>query len=574
MPDPEFDAWITRVREATDIVEVIGQAVPLRKKGRKYWGLCPFHSEKTPSFSVDPEQQLYYCFGCHRGGTVFTFLEAREGLTFLEGVRRLAQAAGIAEPERAGARGRRRDRTLEDVVEWTGEYFTRERETIEPFLAERKLSWAMADRFGLGYAPDQWQGLVDFLRARGVKDDAMVAAGVAIARPQGGVYDRWRHRLTFPIWDRAGRVVAFGGRALRAGQEPKYINSPETPLFKKGQVLYGMPLARARWREGALPLLVEGYFDVIACHQAGLTQAVASLGTALTAAQARLLGRYGGEVDLLYDEDGAGQEAAQRAFLVLSEVGLKVNLVRLGDGSKDPDEYRRAQGDQALRNAVDGRIPYLTAVVERLSGSTPREKAKAVETVRPLLAAVGDPVERAGYVEIIARRLHVDPLILAQSLGRSQADKHTSGKNRHNMGRAGPKAVLPSLEVRLVALLLRHPETVGEVRRRVPEWAESPTVAPILDRLEHFGAAVSAAWIDEIEPGCRAMVLEAMAWEGPDGGNEAIGDYLERLEARIDQARWQALVERVRAGETAESVMREVREAAERMNRHKWRKEG
>ncbi len=575
MADPEYEAWITNVRQATDIVEVISRTVALRRGGKHYWGLCPFHTEKTPSFSVDAEQQLFYCFGCHSGGTVFTFLMRREGAEFIDVVRHLGEETGIAEPKRGSSRQSAHD-SLYSVLGWCQEYFQRGRERVEPFLARRELPWSVAERFQLGYAPRDWRGLVTFLRERGVSEREMVAAGVAVADKPAEAHDRWRHRLMFPIWDARGRICAFGGRALDSGQEPKYLNSPETPIFHKGQVLYGLHLARPRWQAGAVPVLVEGYFDVVACHTAGLDQTVASLGTALSSGQARWLARFGSEVTLAYDLDDAGQQATKRAFVILSEVGLKVNWARWNEAWKDPDEVRKQGGEETLRAVVDANTPYLAAVAETLHGTTPREKAYAVQTVRPLLMAVSDPVERHGYLEIIARKLRVDLSILAQSAEDSQGAKDTFGKNRHNMRRTGekPSPTLPSVDVELLAALLRHPQAIPDVRAKVPEWPREGHLETTLDFILTRGTDNLADWIDGVESDGRRLLLEALEWQGPDGGQTAIDDFVERIKERGEQERLQTLQERARQGECAEELMREVRAAMERLGRQKARKEG
>lgn len=402
MPDQVYNEWINRVREATDIVAVIGQTVALKRRGRKWWGLCPFHVEKTPSFSVDPEKQLFYCFGCHTGGTVFTFLERIEGKDFLTVVRELSERAAIPAPDHNPARERaaRERGRLQDILEWSQRFFVAQLAAeagagARAALAARAVEPALAARFGIGYAPAEWEGLVRFLTARGVSAEEMVAAGVAV-RGQRGVYDRWRDRLMFPIRDGGGRVVGFGGRALGEGQEPKYLNSPETAVFRKGQVLFGLELARPAWHRGQRPILVEGYFDVVACHAAGLEQAVASLGTALTAEQAQLLARHSTEVDLLYDADSAGQEAMRRAFPILTAAGLKVNRVTLPAG-KDADECRRQAGEAALKGAVEAREAFLEGEVHRLAARVRaglEERAAALAQVRALWQAERDPVRR------------------------------------------------------------------------------------------------------------------------------------------------------------------------------------
>ncbi|MCY0881220.1 MAG: DNA primase, partial [Firmicutes bacterium] len=351
------DNWIAEVRDATNIVDIIGQSVSLKRKGRHYWGLCPFHHEKTPSFSVDPDQQLFYCFGCHVGGTVFTFLTKLENRSFTEVVEDLAGRAGIALPDNAGQglEASAENQRIRDVLSWTQMYFQemlqQHRKIAEEYLLQRGMDENWRKHFEVGYAPDRWDGLVNYLKAHNVLPDEMVQAGVAVARQSGsGVYDRWRGRIMLPIWDQRGRIVGFGGRSVDPANEPKYLNSPETDVFQKGDLLYGMHWAQKVWRDRP-PLLVEGYFDVIACHKAGLIQAVASLGTALTERQIRYLRRFNAQINLLYDQDAAGQEANRRAFLLLSQAGMKVNLITL-ENAKDPDEYLEKFGGQALAKKV------------------------------------------------------------------------------------------------------------------------------------------------------------------------------------------------------------------------------
>ncbi len=570
MPDQKYEEWITSVREATDIVEVVSRYVALKRKGKNFWGLCPFHQEKTPSFSVDPDQKLYYCFGCHAGGTVFTFLVQQEGREFREVVQGLAEQAGIALPQRdSGSPQQETKQRIREVLEWTLEYFlvsAQESQAFQDYLAQRSVSGALRDRFRIGYAPDQWQGLVEYLTAHGVDEALMESAGVVARRRQGnGVVDRWRDRVMIPIWDRDGKIAGYGGRALTGQQEPKYLNSPDTPLFRKGTLLYGSHWARAVWRRGHRPLLVEGYFDVVGCHKADLAQAVATMGTSLTDGQARYLARFSQEVDLLYDADTAGQEAMERAFLVLSAVGLKVNSVNLPLEVKDPDECVTKWGAEALKKAVEARTPYLTAVLNRVASDptvmTPRGKAQATERLRPLWKAIADPVEQVGYLEQIAQKLRISPSILSQSFGVWQDARHTFGKNRHNMERTEPNPARPSsYAVELVQLLLRHPEKALEVLERLREWAEDEALVPVLQDIASGTAGRDPArWIESVDPSLRDLVVAAVHYQGPDGGILAINDYMVAIERQIQLRRWNQLKERIRQGDATPDMLEAVR---------------
>lgn len=576
MPDPEYDGWVSAVRESADIVEVIGRSVGLKRKGKHYWGLCPFHQEKTPSFSVDSEQQLFYCFGCHVGGTVFTFLMQHDGLSFSDAADMLAAEAGIPRPHKSD-RDQERSRhfsRLQAIMEWSQEFFVESARThlaaYDGYLGQRQVDQTTREKFGLGFAPDSWTALTEFLTKHGIAEGEMLEAGVVVSRREGrGVYDRWRNRIIFPIWNHRGQIIAFGGRATAPEQEPKYLNSPETPLFHKGNILYGEHFARPLWRQGRRPLLVEGNFDVIACHQAGLGQAVASLGTALTADHARSLSRQAKEVDLLYDRDSAGEEAMRRAFLILSAEGLQVNRIRL-DAGKDPDEFLKEKGPLSLAEKVDERIPYFEAVFkERLSHSgiqTARGKAELVEELKPLWNALKNPVEQAGYLEMVSRTLRLDQSILAQSFGVAQGFKHTSPKNRHNMERTVSKGARPSHDVYLLALLIRHPEHVDEVRRELPDWIEKRGLGDVVARVEEGQSpAEISSHIDTMEPGLRSLVLEALTFDGPDGGMRVIKDTVKVIQRREDYVHWQSLIERLRRGESTAQLLEEIQQVQSRI---------
>ncbi len=571
MVDSTYEVWTNAVREAADIVEVIGRSVSLKQKGKKFWGLCPFHQEKTPSFSVDSHQQLFYCFGCHKGGTVFTFLMEHDGLTFIEAVDMLAAEVGIPRGEREDKSDfHRHFSRLQAVMEWSQEFFqlstNQYHDIFGQYLESRQIRPEAQKQFELGYAPKSWNALSQFLSRHGVSESEMIEAGVVTARKEGnGVYDRWRQRIMFPIRNHRGQLIGFGGRAIEADQEPKYLNSPETPLFHKSSVLYGEHSARKFWRQGKRPLLVEGYFDVIACHEAGLKQAVASLGTALSKEHARVLARYGQEADLLYDSDQAGQEAMSRAFFVLSQEGVKVNRVFLASG-KDPDEFLREKGSSALAESVERRIPYFEAVLreqlaEPSSSLTARGKADLVETIKPYWKALNDPVEKSGYVEMMAKMLQVDQSILAQSFGMKQGNEHITPKNRHNMERIISNVKRRSHDVYLLAFLVRHPEHVGKVRETLPEWIIEHDLTKILEDLEQ-GASVSelTSQIDSMDTNVRSLMLEALAYDGPNGGARAVEDVLKAIKRQHGIDRWNQLMARLKQGENSPELFREIQE--------------
>ncbi len=568
MVDSTYEAWTNAVREAADIVEVIGRYVSLKQKGKNFWGLCPFHQEKTPSFSVDSHQQLFYCFGCHKGGTVYTFLMEHEALTFREAVDKLATELGIPPaPKQEKSDAHRHFSQLQAVMEWTQEFFqlstNQYYDIFGQYLERRQVSPAAQKRFELGYAPKSWNALSQFLAKHGVSESDMLESGVVTSRKEGsGVYDRWRQRIMFPIRNHRGQLIAFGGRALDTDQEPKYLNSPDTPLFHKSNVLYGEHLARKVWRQNRRPLLVEGYFDVIACHEAGLEQAVASLGTALSREHARILARYSQETDLLYDSDRAGQEAMVRAFYSLSQEGIKVNRVFLASG-KDPDEFLKEKGPSALAESVENCIPYFEAVLQEkmrdASSLTARGKAELVETIKPFWKALSDPVEKSSYLETMANVLQVDQSILAQSFGIKQGNEHITLKNRHNMERIISNVKRRSHDVYLLAFLVRHPEHVGKVRATLSEWIVEHDLTQILKDLEE-GRPMSelTSQIDSMGIQVRSLVLEALAYDGPNGGVRALDDVLQAIKKQQDTDKWNRLMARLKQGENSAELIREI----------------
>ncbi|HEY8078364.1 MAG TPA: DNA primase [Labilithrix sp.] len=433
---------ITLVRDRTDIVAVISEAVPsLKKRGRSFVGLCPFHKEKTPSFHVNPDRNHYYCFGCKEHGSAFDFLIKFEGYTFPEAVRALAERAGIevkdedrpqqtAEAERAK---RARD-DLYAVNALAATYFEQEllknehRAYAVEELAKRGLEPgkdALIDEtlqaFRIGYAPSGWDGLANFLRAQGVSPVAACDVGLLVPRSSGsGYYDRFRHRLMFAVVDPQGRVVAFSGRALRdlpgtehkEGPPPKYINSPESPVYTKGHMLFGIHQARHAIRQEETAVLVEGNFDVVALHARGVGNVVAPLGTAFTMEQAKLLKRFAPNVVFLFDGDSAGRNAVRKSRDAIKESGLQARVAELPDG-KDPDEIARDKGAGRVKEIVAAAKGMLEALIEMeldetFTSADAYERTARVMSVAKLLAGEDDPLVRAmakSYADQLAGRL-------------------------------------------------------------------------------------------------------------------------------------------------------------------------
>src|SRR5437762_638891 len=391
-----------RVRDATDIVQLIGERVALRRAGRSYKGLCPFHTEKTPSFTVTPDRQIWHCFGCSKGGDVFAFLMELDKLTFPEALRALADRAGIDLPKQDRGPGDEAFDKLYQANALARDFFRANlggtthagAAKARAYLVARGFEEPWISRFEVGWAPEGWDGLLNALNKL-LSAQELEQAGLIVRRGDGtGHYDRFRNRVIFPIAAASGKVAGFGARAIAERDEPKYLNSPETPVFRKGRLLYGLPVARPGMRESGEAIVAEGYLDVMRLHACGFTNAVSTCGTALTIDQAKLLARLQISVLLLYDGDDAGVRAAERALDPLFEAGLNVRLLLLPRG-EDPDSYLRAQGLGALRERLETALD----VPAFLAGASAPEKGDpGVEArVRRLVGLLGrseDPIRR------------------------------------------------------------------------------------------------------------------------------------------------------------------------------------
>ena len=407
---------IEEVRARNDIVDVVSGYVRLQKKGANHFGLCPFHNEKSPSFSVSQGKQIYYCFGCGAGGNVITFLQQYENASFQEAVKMLADRAGIKLPEAeyseaARAKENHRARLLA-VNKEAAKYFYYQLRAPQgkqglTYLKNRQLSEETIHKFGLGFANKTSDDLSRYLKEKGFSDALLQEAGVSTFDERYGVHDKFWNRVIFPIQDINHRVIGFGGRVMGDGT-PKYLNSPETPVFDKSRNLYGLNFARSSRKNQFI--LCEGYMDVISMHQAGFTQAVASLGTAFTTGQASLLKRYAEEVLLAYDSDGAGIKAALRAIGILRESGLTGKVISFAP-YKDPDEFIKAEGAEAFEKRLSEAENSFLFEIRILSGefdlSDPAGKTKFHREIAKKLCGFSEEAERANYMEAIAEKYHI-----------------------------------------------------------------------------------------------------------------------------------------------------------------------
>lgn len=406
------DAVLAQVRAAADIVDIVGQVTPLKPAGKSYKGLCPFHREKTPSFQVDRDKGLFYCFGCQRGGDIFTFLMMAERFTFPEAVEHVANRVGIQLPKRK-EKQTGKDELLEILEEASSAYHQAIQWTPNPadeYLRKRGVDQEIWRKYGFGYAPDSWDYILSRL-GRKHSVDRMEGAGLVLPRKSGtGHYDRFRNRLMVPIHSEGGNVIGFGGRSLD-GSDPKYLNSPETPIFNKSQLLYNLHRAKDQIRKLERVILVEGYFDCIALDSAGVPGVIASMGTSLTAGQASLLRRFAKRVVIAYDGDEAGRNATLRAAPIFLSAGLLVEVIDVGPG-EDPDTFIHKNGFEALMERLaraDDVFQYaLSRWATNASSMTSREKSEALELFQPLLSAVADPVIRNDAAQRVADRLRLE----------------------------------------------------------------------------------------------------------------------------------------------------------------------
>lgn len=493
------DEIIQKVRDHVDVVELVGRTVTLKRAGRSYKGLCPFHDEKTPSFNVNPDRQSFYCFGCQEGGDVFSFLMKTENLTFLEAVRSLAKDSGIEIPRGSG--GDEGSGLSERIFAANAALLERyQAELAAPgcagmhYLRERGVDEETARRFRIGFAPDRWDYAVAALREARIPAEIGEKAGLVSRRERGGHYDRLRGRVLFPIEDVRGRVLGFGGRAIAAEQEPKYLNTPESPVFRKREALYGFPAALEPIRRSGRAVVVEGYFDQIALCRAGVGEALATCGTALTPDHARGLHRRTRTVVLLFDGDAAGERAMLRALETMLPVGLRVRAAMLAEGD-DPDSLLRREGPEALRQRVDEAPAALDVAIGRaVAGGcdAPWEKADAVAALAPLLARVTSAIERSEYCARLALAVGTEPRHVEAAVAAA-----ARGEDARDAVPVAPRRSTPEERqlTEVARCLVEHPQLAGRISRE--EIASLAFGAPVCELIEALvGAAAGGQRVD------------------------------------------------------------------------------
>jgi DNA primase len=553
------DEIIQQVRDRVDLVDLVGRFVSLKPSGRNHKGLCPFHEEKTPSFVVTPDRQTFKCFGCGEGGNAFGFLMRMENLTFPEALRTLAAQHGIEVPDSGGGESARAAPLHEANALAQERYRAALAEPGSPgarYLARRGIDAEAIERFGIGYAPDRWDFVVEALRVRGIPARIGERAGLLAERRSGGHYDRLRGRVTFPIHDVRGRVIGFGGRALSDEQEPKYLNTPESPIFHKRRAFFGFPQALEPIRREGRAVIVEGYFDLVALQRAGIEGALATCGTALGEDHARELRRRTRNVVVLFDGDEAGQKAMERSLEVLLPADLRVHAAVLPAGD-DPDSFLERKGVEAMCALVDQAPAALEVAIRRAVAqgcSTPAQKADAVAALAPLLVRVSSPVERGAYEEQLALAVgaHAEDVRSAVRAQRRGDDPHEAVPIA---ARVEP-AELRKLR-QLARSLVEHPHLAPRVRSDPLFERTDQPVVEVIRRLLSAAGEDRSVDLEEISQGlseaARSLLYALAAEDHPleeTAAERTVEDMNRWLRRREQRAQQRILTERLRNGDS------------------------
>jgi DNA primase len=546
----EAGSFADRVKQQADIVRVIGEYVRLKKSGQNFTGLCPFHGEKTPSFAVHPTKQIFHCFGCGKGGDVFSFVMEMEKCQFPEAIRIVAEKCGIAlpRPKERTPEERKENQQRAVLIEMhreTQTFFVKQLETTgegraaRAYLEDRGLDKEVIARFGIGYAPSGGDTLLRHLKQR--YPEKLLAESGLISRDQNGgrLFDRFRRRITFPIANESGKIVAFGCRAL-GDDQPKYLNSPETPIYSKSNVLYHLDRAKDALRRQDFAVLVEGYVDAIAVARAGISNVVASCGTSLAESQIKLLGRFTKRVIVNYDPDAAGQAAAERSISLLLEHDFEVKVLALpaiGDKKADPDLYLREKGADAYIKALKDAPPYVDYLIARarhMDLTTGEGKHRALNYLMPYVQKIPNRLLRSEWATRISQQLRIDEPVLRAALNKAAIERRSEVKVKPELvGKAGKPA-----ERRLIRMLVESEEFKRELAQRLKQGRQY--VGLETERI--FAALIVAGMADQpmppteiaamLEEHDRRVFFEILFEEAHQGSWEEAESCMEALQSR------------------------------------------
>lgn len=554
------DDKVEEIKKRTDIVELVSEYVTLKKAGRNFLGICPFHSEKTPSFTVNREKQMYYCFGCGEGGQIFTFLMKMSNMTFPEAARHLAKKTGVVIPERTMTQKERLQYGIREkinninemaTVYFVSNIFSPAGQRARDYLKVRGISDDIVREFRLGYAGGGWRTLKNFFDQKHIPLEIIIQAGLVVSKNEtdgeAGSYDRFRERLIFPIEDESGRVIAFGGRVIGNG-EPKYLNSPETPVFSKGKNLYGLHRGKESIRKNGYAVLVEGYFDLIALWNVGITNVVATLGTALTKEQVELIRRYTGRIVVLFDPDEAGRKALERSLQLFLAGGLQTKVVVLPE-RYDPDDFVRKFGRKSLEEIISNAPSMVDYYVENIVGAraTLEEKRDAVREALSFVSSLDDAIERNLFLKKISEKLGIDEEVLKREASRTldmpSQETRTVEKTEVRFDR---------LEFSLILAMLEHPEMIAQIEEAmVLDYFLSEDLKKLGGNIMSFvktrgGKAVASSFPDCLDNGpLKKLILRSLLDNSAD--NEGImpryvSDTIKQIKRKWCKRRNKALI--------------------------------
>ena len=542
----EYENFKEQVRDAADIVEVISSYVPLKKRGQNYWGCCPFHGEKTPSFSVNPAKNMFYCFGCHEGGDIFKFIMKIENCGFMDALKLLANRYGIAVPEKqktaAEIEREKQNESIYKANDLAARFFqacllkTAHGKSALAYLAGRDISPEIIERFGIGYALNNFVALVTSLGKRGCSAQLLQQAGLVAQGRNGSFYDKFRNRVMIPIRNARGAIVGFGGRVLD-DSTPKYLNTSETPWFNKRWLLFGLDVAARSIRKSGQAIVVEGYMDAISLHAAGLDNVVASMGTAFSQEQAKLLKRMAAEVIFCYDSDNAGRKASVRAVSIAQKAGLVVRIAGVPEG-KDPDEFVRHHGKEAFleviaqaQNGIDFQIDetILQNNITNLAG-----KVEAVSNILPFLLECKSEIEAAEHIRRLAGRLTIDEGLIAEEYRKAMRKggaKRELQLTAHVPAERGGAA--QQAEELLLQLLFEQPELFGRCEEVVEQTGfANPALGQIYSKARELGDELTTDKLsDTLDDEAQSALARIVASQLPEGDSEKLlADCLRQLQ--------------------------------------------
>ena len=554
-------AFLDELNARSDIVDIVSRYVVLKRQGANYFGLCPFHNEKSASFSVSPDKQIYHCFGCGAGGGVINFIMRAEGLEFRDAVRFLADRCGLKMPQESAdpQAAHRRERLLALMKDTARFYYDTlwlpEYTPMQQYFARRGLTRKTINRFGLGYAPDSFHATMDAMMKKGYTKEELLDAGLAVKNEKGAIYDKFRGRVMFPIIDVRGQVIAFGGRVMD-DSKPKYLNSPDTRIIHKGRNLFALNLAKKT--QSDYFILAEGYMDVIALHQAGFDSAVASLGTALTEEQARMIARHTKKIIISYDADGAGQAAAQRAIDILKRADLQVNVLRI-PGAKDPDEFIKDKGADAFRRLIErseGHNAYrLEQIAAKFDLTEDDQRVAFVQEAAQMLAAIANSVEREIYTGRAAKLADVTQDAMTVEVRRAMGLRRKRERTaEHRAIRAAVQNAQPKdralhyddvkaarAEEGVLALLFTDAALLEPLAKRLkPEDFTAPVLGKIYAHaleLDRQGAPVSISGYEGYLDDGELALLSGILSRTPvsERRQQALDDYIKIMDERRTQ---------------------------------------